>query len=178
MNWEALGAIGEIVGAIAVVVTLVYLALQVRSSARATEAQVHASLSSEMEHLATSMAQDDALSEAMSLALKSKDLTEKQQIKLSWWFGGFLRVCESHIIQRRLGSTGIHLEKPVSTILKRYAHIDFFRKILADTVRDGTASAEFLEFLQTDVLDSVSEAQGSSNGYLGAQALFGKEREK
>ena len=30
MNWEAAGAIGEIVGAIAVVATLVYLALQLR----------------------------------------------------------------------------------------------------------------------------------------------------
>jgi hypothetical protein len=30
MNWEALGAIGEIVGAIAVVVTIGYLAVQIR----------------------------------------------------------------------------------------------------------------------------------------------------
>ena len=32
MNWEAIGAVGEILGAIAVVVTLVYLAIQVRHS--------------------------------------------------------------------------------------------------------------------------------------------------
>ena len=30
MNWEAIGAIGELIGAIAVVITLVFLALQVR----------------------------------------------------------------------------------------------------------------------------------------------------
>jgi hypothetical protein len=34
MNWEALGAIGEIVGAIAVVLTLGYLALQIRQNTR------------------------------------------------------------------------------------------------------------------------------------------------
>jgi len=34
MNWEALGAIGEIVGAVAVVLTLGYLALQIRQSRR------------------------------------------------------------------------------------------------------------------------------------------------
>ena len=50
MNWEALGAIGEIVGAVGIIITLVYLAVQIRSSARAAEAQVHASLSAEMEH--------------------------------------------------------------------------------------------------------------------------------
>ena len=32
MNWDALGAIGEIVGAIAVVATLAYLAVQIRQN--------------------------------------------------------------------------------------------------------------------------------------------------
>ena len=36
MNWEAIGAIGEIVGALAVVLTLAYLALQVKTAKRAT----------------------------------------------------------------------------------------------------------------------------------------------
>jgi hypothetical protein len=39
MNWDALGAIGEIVGAVAVVITLIYLAVQTRQS---TEAVRHA----------------------------------------------------------------------------------------------------------------------------------------
>lgn len=39
MNWEALGAVGEIVGALAVVVTLIYLAVQTRQN---TEAVRHA----------------------------------------------------------------------------------------------------------------------------------------
>ncbi len=37
MNWEAIGAIGEILGAIAVVATLAYLAVQVRQNSRATD---------------------------------------------------------------------------------------------------------------------------------------------
>ncbi|MEH6593310.1 MAG: hypothetical protein V7746_23775, partial [Halioglobus sp.] len=35
MNWEAVGAFGEVVGALAVVVTLVYLARQIRGNAAA-----------------------------------------------------------------------------------------------------------------------------------------------
>ena len=38
MNWDALGAIAELVGAIAVVGTLFYLAVQVRHSKDATKA--------------------------------------------------------------------------------------------------------------------------------------------
>ena len=36
MNWEVISAIGQIVGAIAVVISLIYLATEVRSNARAT----------------------------------------------------------------------------------------------------------------------------------------------
>ena len=38
MNWEAIGAIGEITGALAVVVTLVYLSFQLRHNTYATRA--------------------------------------------------------------------------------------------------------------------------------------------
>ena len=36
VNWEAISAIGQIVGALAVVISLIYLAREVRSNARAT----------------------------------------------------------------------------------------------------------------------------------------------
>ena len=36
MNWEAISALGQIIGAIAVVISVIYLALQVRSNARQT----------------------------------------------------------------------------------------------------------------------------------------------
>ena len=38
MNWEAIGAIGEIVGSVAVLFTLVYLALQIRQNTLAMKA--------------------------------------------------------------------------------------------------------------------------------------------
>ena len=34
MNWEAIGAIGELLGALAVVVSLLYLAVQIRQNSR------------------------------------------------------------------------------------------------------------------------------------------------
>ena len=36
MNWEAISAIGQLVGALAVVISLIYLAREVRSNARAS----------------------------------------------------------------------------------------------------------------------------------------------
>ena len=42
MNWEAIGAIGEIVGAIAVVVSLAYLAVQIRQNTNQVAEQIKA----------------------------------------------------------------------------------------------------------------------------------------
>ena len=39
MNWDAIGSIGEIIGAIATVATLLYLSLQIRSNTRVTKRQ-------------------------------------------------------------------------------------------------------------------------------------------
>ena len=38
MNWEAIGAVGETVGALAVLLTLVYLAMQIRQNTRSVQA--------------------------------------------------------------------------------------------------------------------------------------------
>jgi hypothetical protein len=38
MNWEAIGAIGEIVGSTGVIISLLYLAIQIRKDARARRA--------------------------------------------------------------------------------------------------------------------------------------------
>ena len=41
VNWEAIGAIGEVSGALAVVLTLLYLARQISESRKATIAQIY-----------------------------------------------------------------------------------------------------------------------------------------
>ncbi len=41
MNWDAIGAIGEVSGALAVVLTLLYLARQINESRKATIAQIY-----------------------------------------------------------------------------------------------------------------------------------------
>ena len=45
MNWEAISAIGQLVGALAVVISLIYLAVEVRSNTRATRLAAMRSMS-------------------------------------------------------------------------------------------------------------------------------------
>ena len=61
MNWEAISAVGEIIGAVAVVVSLIYLATQVRSSFRATRANVHMGLHNSQAQFSSLLLSDPAL---------------------------------------------------------------------------------------------------------------------
>ena len=49
MNWEALGAVGDFVGGVVVLITLIYLSAQIRQNTRGTRAQATAAVASEMQ---------------------------------------------------------------------------------------------------------------------------------
>ena len=51
MNWDAIGAIAEVIGAIAVIITLAYLAIQIRQNSRLLESslvEAHVNAASEI----------------------------------------------------------------------------------------------------------------------------------
>jgi len=61
MNWDALGAISETIGAIAVIVTLAYLAVQIRQNTRATQTASHHAITDSLNLGNIAMAQDAEL---------------------------------------------------------------------------------------------------------------------
>ena len=58
MNWDAIGAVGEIIGAIAVVVSLMYLAVQIRTSSKLAKAQMFQSAVAEQSRVADGVTND------------------------------------------------------------------------------------------------------------------------
>ena len=66
MNWEAVGAFGEVVGALAVVVTLVYLARQIRGSAAANHVMAYHQAQQQLWSAAETAANDPTLSELVA----------------------------------------------------------------------------------------------------------------
>ena len=61
MNWDAAGALGEIVGALAVIITLIYLASQVRYARNATLDQNRLSRATAIRDVILSTAENDQL---------------------------------------------------------------------------------------------------------------------
>ena len=62
MDWNMIGALGEVAGAIAVVITLFYLARQVRDSARQNRRTQYAQLNRDFLQLPAAVAQDESFS--------------------------------------------------------------------------------------------------------------------
>ena len=100
MNWEAIGAIGEVLGAFAVVATLLYLALQVRHAKTATTDATRLNRANGVQAMLLAMSTDDALRSSVNKAMNSEayinelsnrlgisaDEAERVEMYASYWF--------------------------------------------------------------------------------------------
>jgi len=84
MNWEAIGAIGEVGGAIAVVITLFYLAGQVRQSNIHARRNEHNATMEQVSLLRISLAQDESLVDVYLKGLESYiSLTPNEKVRFN-----------------------------------------------------------------------------------------------
>jgi hypothetical protein len=109
---QLLGNYGEFVGAIAVVVTLVYLAVQVRHSRAATEANTKQLESSSLREMAARMenrtlllATDSELADrVMRAEIAPESLTELDKWQMSWYVASWVADFEEAYRQFSLGT--------------------------------------------------------------------------
>lgn len=117
MSIVELGALGEFVGAVAVVATLGYLAVQVRLSSKSTRSNAIAQAASD--HLATMrlLAGNPVLASALDKVQRGDSLDQPEPTRFGWWFGCFLRGAETHIQMPELGVVP-EFEEPWAEILR------------------------------------------------------------
>lgn len=82
MNWDALGAAGEIIGALAVLATLLYLASQIRITNEISRFTTAKDIFYKFDSLNDRLIADPELSTAL---LTTEPLTEEQEDKLYSW---------------------------------------------------------------------------------------------
>ena len=61
MNWEAIGAVGEVAGAIGVIVTLAFLATQIRQNTTVAKATTRRTLADGMQRLGSYADENDEI---------------------------------------------------------------------------------------------------------------------
>jgi hypothetical protein len=113
MNWEALGAIGEIVGAAAVVVTLGYLAVQIRQNTKSVQAATFQSIA-------------EGLADASYRLMNPPPGDQRTDLFLL--FVGTLRRYENLHFQIRRGTLDRSDVEGFFTSLAAVFEVDFFRE--------------------------------------------------
>ncbi len=99
MNWDAIAAVGEILGAIAVVISLLYLAVQIRQNSRAMKgASTHGITQTIQSELRWSFDYGEAF---LKMINDPATLTELEAFKLGEWLTAAMMARQNEFIQYR-----------------------------------------------------------------------------
>ncbi len=103
MNWDAIGAIGELMGATAVVVTLLYLVKQIRQNTESTEAVGLQTWQSNSTAHWLALAENRELGRAVATsAYDSRDLSDDNWIQVGcWWLNNFRQYQTTFVMHER-----------------------------------------------------------------------------
>lgn len=85
MNWDALGAIGELVGAAAVVLTLGYLAVQIRENSKSSRQQSYNDLVTRRANNLDKMVESDSFTAIFIAGVRGDELSEVEAQRFTSW---------------------------------------------------------------------------------------------
>jgi hypothetical protein len=104
MNWEAIGATANVLAAVGVIATLIYLARQIRQNTKAVRSSSIQNLVQSFSTTAQAAVENDYI---IPLLLKAnagiEGLTEEERARLHFWFVMTFRRFEGVYFQRDLG---------------------------------------------------------------------------
>ncbi len=124
MNWEALGSVGEFVGAIGVIASLIYLAVQIRQNTRSLRAGTYESLSQATAASNTLLMSDPEFARIVEIGLGSEPLPPEDLAR----FTAYLRMSF-----RRYDSIFLHYRQGTLPTDAWQAYWNSFRRILQST---------------------------------------------
>ncbi len=103
MNWDAVGAIAEMIGAIAVIVSILYLAMQVRQGAADVRANIIHSLHSNEVELSSKPSTDLNLANALEKLYTNLKLDDGERAQYTMWiFSQWMNYQQVYLEYQRL----------------------------------------------------------------------------
>ncbi len=121
LTLEGLGSIGELIGGLAVAVSLVYLAIQVRQGTKTTRAEMLQQHSLSLQSTLLAIGSDAQASRVLNAGLRSwDDLSEEEPGQFSLMMAGTFQGFESVFYQYRSGLLEEELWQSYQTRLRWY----------------------------------------------------------
>ena len=105
MNWTAIGAIGELLGAAAVVVSLIYLGAQVRNQTRQARLEASRALSQGVTDLSMALCTDPEMADLwMRASADAQSLSPVEQMRYRTYLNGYFKMFEQAFLLHRADS--------------------------------------------------------------------------
>lgn len=113
MDIMELGAVGELVGGVAVVATLIYLALQVRQGANAATSSAMGSWLSDYNYVAMELVKDEGFTEIVRHGLSDfEKLSGNEQMRIHGWMTTHILNAQNLFLELKEGTTHPRLAQP------------------------------------------------------------------
>ena len=168
MSLEDLGNIGELVAAIGVIVSLVYLAIQIRQGAASVRATMFITSSSNQAEMASQVVRDPELARIYRVGQRDfESLTEDDQIRFIIFFATLFRTYEQVFQQDRMGLLDAEIWEG-----RRDAMIRFLREPGVQSVWQRRRHAFSKSF--RDFVDAAQEGIRRSESEQGGPAQHGQ----
>ena len=104
MNWEAVGAMAELAGAIGVILSLIYLALQIRQNTRSLQGSTFQSMHDSAVQRLLAVADNDNLADRYLKGMQDpSSLHGREQLHFDQFLQAMLRGFENYYYQYRKG---------------------------------------------------------------------------
>ena len=146
MNWTAIGAIGEILGAAGVIITLIYLARQVRQNTRATRLSTSHSIASAARDWNRPLLADPELAWTFQVGTEDPTkLDEKEQARFIELCFSLFRMFEDAHYQWQKGALDPDVWKGYETLYAAYTKAPGFQAYWDK--RKATFRPEFQQFI-------------------------------
>ncbi len=82
MSWEAISSIAELVGAVGVIISLIYIAFQIKQNTKASKAATRQALADGAQRLASDVVEGDDMARIMTDAMAGNDIKPHEVFRL------------------------------------------------------------------------------------------------
>ena len=155
MNWNAIAAVAELLGAVGVILSLAYLAAQVRRSVRQAQSDAMRDLTRGVNEIALTLAADSDLSAIFAKGAAGYEaLTAHEQVRYRSFCNAIFHLLEQQFLSREEGSLHDEAWNGVSQMIADFAKLPGVHDYFAD--RGNWYSPRFVEHLRTVGLQSTS----------------------
>ena len=150
MTLDDLGNLGDFLGAIAVLVTLVYLAIQVRQSSALTRAQTRQSLADRQIIYLNSRVTDPYLRSVSFKMFSGEELDAEETYAIRVHISAHVRLFENYFAQFTLGTMNAEDWRAMRQVIKNHLKIANYRHVFSqrESAWNSDFSAEVNQILE------------------------------